>query len=265
MLRSLRGCDMERLLESVTAVVCLVSPEKVRALAGAIRKIGDTKATVTLSDVVGTAAAKTIIERLVEAWRATSVASGELASMLLAASHAFENVSKHQSTELVWTGPTTPFVSARRTEQALLQVIGAAKQTLFVTSFVAYDVSTIVKALNDASTRGVRVSMLLESSQDHGGSMSFDVLGKIQTLVPAAKLYAWRERASQFSDGRVHAKVVVADSNMCFITSANLTGHAMAQNMEAGVLLTGGQIPKLLCDHLQALVDTKTVSPVCCP
>lgn len=253
---------MERLLEAVTAVVCLVSPEKVRALAGAIRKIEDAKANVALSDVVGTATAKAIVERLVEAWRATSVGSGEVASMLLAASHAFENVSKHQSTELVWTGPTTPFVSARRTEQALLQVIGAAKQTLFVTSFVAYDVSTIVKGLNDAGTRGVSISMLLESSQDHGGSISFDVIGKMRMLVPSAKLYAWRERAAPFADGRVHAKVAVADGAECFITSANLTGHAMEQNMEAGVLLTGGQIPRLLHDHLQALVDTKTVSPV---
>ena len=253
---------MERLLEAVTAVVCLVSPEKVRALAGAVRKIEDAKANVALSDVVGTATAKAVVERLVDAWHATSVGSGELASMLLAASHAFENVSKHQSTELVWTGPTTPFVSARRTEQALLQVIGAAKQTLFVTSFVAYDVSTIVKALNDASTRGVSISMLLESSQDHGGSISFDVIGKMRMLGPAAKLYAWRERAAPFADGRVHAKVAVADGNVCFITSANLTGYAMEQNMEAGVLLTGGQIPRLLHDHLQALVDTKTVSPV---
>lgn len=253
---------MERLLEAITAVVCLVSPEKVRALAGSIRKIEDSKANVALSDIVGTATAKAVVERLVDAWRATSIGSGELASMLLAASHAFENVSKHQSTELVWTGPTTPFVSARRTEQALLQVIGAAKQTLFVTSFVAYDVSTIVKALNDASTRGVSISMLLESSQDHGGSISFDVIGKMRMLVPSAKLYAWRERAAPFADGRVHAKVAVADGDVCFITSANLTGHAMEQNMEAGVLLTGGQIPRLLHDHLQALVDTKTVSPV---
>lgn len=251
---------MERLLETVTAVVCLMSPEKVRALAGTIRKIGDTKATAALSDVVGTAAAKIVVERLVEAWRATSVDSGELALMLLAASHAFENVSKHQSTELVWTGPTTPFVSARRTEQVLLQVIGAAKQTLFVTSFVAYDVSTIVKALNDASTRGVTISMLLESSQDHGGSISFDVIGKMRTLVPAAKLYAWRERAATFADGRVHAKVAVADGAVCFITSANLTGYAMEQNMEAGVLLAGGGIPEMLRDHFCALVDTGVVS-----
>ncbi|MDO4236732.1 DISARM system phospholipase D-like protein DrmC [Pseudomonas sp.] len=253
---------MERLLEAVTAVVCLVSPEKVRALAGAIRKSGDTKATVALSDVVGTAAAKIVIEQLVDAWRATSANSSEVASMLLAASHAFENASKHQVTELVWTGPTTPFVSARRTEQALLQVVGASKRALFITSFVAYDISSIVKALKDANERGVNISMLLESSQDHGGSISFDAISKMKALVPAAKLYAWRDRSTQFANGRVHAKVAVADDELCFITSANLTGHAMEQNMEAGILLSGGQIPKLLHDHLRALVETKTVSPV---
>ncbi|WP_343627005.1 DISARM system phospholipase D-like protein DrmC [Roseateles puraquae] len=253
---------MERLLEAVTAVVCLVSPEKVQALAGRIRRVENVEANVVLSDVVGTPTAKAVVDRLVDAWRATSVGADELASMLLAAGHAFENVSKHQSTELVWTGPTTPFVSARRTEQALLQVIGAARQKLFVTSFVAYDISTIVKALNDASARGVSISMLLESSQDHGGSMSFDVIGKMRMLVPSAKLYAWRERATPFADGRVHAKVAVADGHLCFITSANLTGHAMELNMEAGVLITGGLLPKLLLEHLHALVDTKTVSPV---
>jgi len=253
---------MDRLLEAVTAVVCLVSPEKVRALAGAIRKMEGAKANALLSDVVGTATATALVERLVDAWRATSVGSVELASMLLAASHAFETVSRHQSTELVWTGPTTPLVSARRTEQALLQVISTAKQQLFMTSFVAYDVWTIVKALNDASTRGVSISMLLESSQDHGGSISFDVIGKMRTLVPSANLYAWRDRAAPFADGRVHAKVAVADGELCFITSANLTGHAMEQNMEAGVLITGGQIPKLLHEHLQALTDTRTVSIV---
>lgn len=251
---------MERLLEAVTAVVCLVSPEKVRALARAIRTNEDAKVNVALSGVVGTATAKAVVERLVDAWRATSVGSGELAAMLLAAGHAFENASKHQSTELVWTGPTTPFVSARRTEQALLQVIRAAKLNLFITSFVAYDVSTIVKALNDASARGVSILMLLELSQDRGGSISFDVIGKMRALVPSAKLYAWRERSAPFADGRVHAKVAVADGNVCFITSANLTGHAMEQNMEAGLLISGGQIPKLLHEHLLALVETNTVS-----
>ena len=182
--------------------------------------------------------------------------------MLLAAGHVFTKAASQQSTELVWTGPTTPFVSARRTEQALLQVINAAELTLFITSFVAYDVSTIVKALNAASDRGVVISMLLELSQDHGGSINFDAIGKMRTLVPASKLYAWRNKADSFSDGRVHAKVAVADGRMCFITSANLTGYAMEKNMEAGVLISGGASPKLLEDHLRSLIDTKVISPV---
>lgn len=253
---------MERLLDAVAAVVCLVSPEKVQAIASRIRRTDASKAAGALSGVVSTPVAAEVVDQLIDAWRASEVSADELASMLLAAGHVFTKATNQQSTELVWTGPTTPFVSARRTEQTLLQVINAAEQTLFITSFVAYNVSTIVKALNAASDRGVVISMLLELSQDHGGSISFDAIGKMSTLVSAARLYSWRDKATPFSDGRVHAKVAVADGKMCFITSANLTGHAMEQNMEAGVLLTGGQIPKLLLDHLQALVDTKTVSPV---
>jgi len=182
--------------------------------------------------------------------------------MLLAAGHMFSKSAAEQSSELVWTGPTTPFVSARRTEQALLQVINAANQTLFITSFVAYDISTIVKALNAAIERGVTIFMLLELSQDHGGSISFDAIGKMKLLVPAAQLFAWHDKADPFADGRVHAKVAVADGSICFITSANLTGHAMEKNMEAGVLISGGHIPRLLDDHLRSLIDTKVISPV---
>lgn len=253
---------MEKLLDAVAAVVCLVSPEKVQAIANRIRRTDVSKAAGSLSGVVGTPAAAGVVDQLVDAWQTTTVGAEELASMLLAASHVFTKAANQQSTELVWTGPTTPFVSARRTEQALLQVINAAEQTLFITSFVAYNVATIVKALNAASERGVVISMLLELSQDHGGSISFDAIGKMSALVPAARLYAWREKADPFSDGRVHAKVAAADGRVCFITSANLTGHAMEKNMEAGVLISGGQIPKLLLDHLQALVGTNTVSPV---
>ena len=253
---------MERLLDAVAAVVCLVSPEKVQAIASRIRRTDAEKAAAALSGVVGTPAASGVVDQLIDAWRATTVSAEELASMLLAASHVVTKAASEQSTELVWTGPTTPFVSARRTEQALLQVINAADSTLFITSFVAYDVSTIVKALNASSDRGVAISMLLELSQDHGGSITFDAIGKMRALVPSARLYAWRDKADPFSDGRVHAKVAVADGRMCFITSANLTGFAMERNMEAGVLISGGRIPRLLDEHLRSLVDTKVVSRV---
>ncbi|TAL84119.1 MAG: phospholipase [Rhodanobacter sp.] len=252
---------MEKLLDAVAALVCRVSPEKVQAIATQIRRTEANKAAATLSGVVGTPAAAAVFDQLVRAWLATTVSAGELASMLLAASHVLTNAANRDSTELVWTGPTTPFVSTRRTEQALLQVINAAERNLFITSFVAYDVSTIVKALNAANDRGVRISMLLELAHDQGGSINFDAIGKMRTLVPSARLYAWRDKADPFSGGRVHAKVAVADGKTCFITSANLTGHAMEKNMEAGVLVSGGRVPQLLGEHLQYLVDTKLVSP----
>ena len=253
---------MDELLDAIAALVSLVSAEKVQAVAARVRRTEASLAASSLPSVVGTPIAKTVVEQLAAAWNSTKVGSDELAFMLLAAGHVYTKATSEQTTELVWTGPTTPYVSARRTEQALLQVINSAEHALFITSFVAYDVSTIVKALNAAAERGVAISMLLELSQDHGGSITFDAIGKMKTLVPSAGLYAWRDRADAFSDGRVHAKVAVADAKLCFITSANLTGHAMEKNMEAGVLISGGRISKLLDEHLRSLIDTKIVTSV---
>jgi cardiolipin synthase len=148
------------------------------------------------------------------------------------------------------------------TEQALLQVIGSATKTLFLTSFVAYDVKSIVSELNVAASRDVSVAMILEASSEHGGSISIDVIGKMRDLVPSARLYGWNDKQGEFSGGRVHAKVAVADSSVCFITSANLTGYAMERNMEAGVLITGGEIPRQLSSHLESLIDLRVVEPV---
>lgn len=251
---------MDELLDAIAALVSLVSPEKVQAIAARVRRTEANKAGCALMSVVGTPMATAAVEQLLDVWERTTVGADELASMLLAACHIFNKTVAEQSAELVWTGPTTPFVSTRRTEQALLQVINAAKASLFVTSFVAYDVSNIVMALNAAIKRGVSICMLLESSQNHGGSIDIDVIRKMRALVPEARLYAWKEKGHEFIDGRVHAKVAVADGYTCFITSANLTGYAMERNMEAGVLITGGRIPKLLAEHLVSLIDTKIIS-----
>lgn len=251
---------MDELLDAIAALVSLVSLEKVQAIATRVRRTEASEAASTLPSVVGTPMASTVVEQLANAWKNTKVGSDELASMLLAASHIYAKTASEQSTELVWTGPTTPFVSARRTEQALLQVINSAKQSLFITSFVAYNVSTIIKALNAAHKRGVRIIMLLESSQDHGGSLNIDVIGKMRGLVPNAELYTWCDKTGDFADGRVHAKILVADSQICFITSANLTGHAMDKNMEAGVLFLGGHLPSLIDHHLHALINTNIIT-----
>lgn len=110
---------MDDLLDAITALSSLISSEKIRAIAENISHIDDNKSMATLYNVVNTPIAVTIVKQLTMAWQKTSVSSSELSAMLLTASHVYSKATSEQSTELVWTGPTTPFVSARRTEQAL--------------------------------------------------------------------------------------------------------------------------------------------------
>ncbi|WOB90669.1 DISARM system phospholipase D-like protein DrmC [Providencia sp. PROV175] len=253
---------MDDLLNAITALISLVSSEKIRAIAEHVSHTDTNNSIATLFRVVNTPIASTVVKELTIAWKKTTVSSNELAAMLLTASHVYSKVTSEESAELVWTGPTTPFVSTRRTEQALLQVINSAEHTLFIICFVAYDVSTIVKALNAASERGVMISILLELSQDKGGSLTFDTIGKMRMQVPSARLYVWHDKNHEYYGGCVHAKVAVADGRECFITSANLTGHAMEKNIEAGVLISGKSIPRQLNEHLFSLIETKVITLV---
>ncbi len=84
--------------------------------------------------------------------------------MLVGASEARLRVQRELSVELVWTGPTTRVVPTRRTEQVLLDLIASANTDLFLVSFVAYDVRSVVTAMNEAASRGVRLRVLLEAS-----------------------------------------------------------------------------------------------------
>ena len=253
---------MKALFDAISDLVFLLSEETIQAIASRLKEVERSNVQGALVGAVSSPAARKALTDVVQTWLATEASPRELALMLLATSHAHQKISVKQQIELVWTGPTTSFVSARRTEQVLLQVINSATETLFITSFVAYDVSNVVTAIIAAIERGVTVNMLLESSQSHGGSIEIDVIGKMQSLIPKACFYAWRDKDDEFSGGRVHAKVAVSDGRLCFITSANLTGYAMNKNMEAGVLISGGQIPRSLDGHLTSLVQTNVVSRV---
>jgi len=62
---------MDELLNAITALVSLVSPEKVQAVATRVRRTEASKARMMLSNVVGTPVASTAVEHLVDAWQNT--------------------------------------------------------------------------------------------------------------------------------------------------------------------------------------------------
>lgn len=250
---------MEAMLVAATDLVALLSPARIEALAARFRGSIPIEREGSLHQLVSTPAARAALDRLITAWKQTEVSGDVLAGILVGAAFARQEAQRENSVELVWTGPTTPFVATRRTEQVLLDLIGHARSDLFLVSFVAFDVSTVVDALNVASTRGVDIRILLETSTSHGGSLSVDPIATMQRCVPSAALYVWTERTAPFTGGKVHAKVAVADGKTAFLTSANLTGHALEKNMEAGIVISGGLIPKNIHAHLYALIETKII------
>jgi phosphatidylserine/phosphatidylglycerophosphate/cardiolipin synthase-like enzyme len=253
---------MEAVLTAATDLVALLSPARIEALADRVRGSTAAERDRSLHQLVTTPAARVTLDCLLTAWEATAISGDVLAGVLVGAAYARQVAQRESNIELVWTGPTTPFVATRRTEQVLLDVIQRAKAELFIVSFVAYDVPSIISAINTAIDRGVETRILVEASITQGGSLLVDPAATMRSCVPSAHLYAWTDRPHPFTGGRVHAKVAVADSSAAFLTSANLTGHALEKNMEAGIFVTGGHIPISLRAHLHALVETKVIRPV---
>lgn len=112
-----------------------------------------------------------------------------------------------------------------------------------------------------AGDSGVRLCVLFEAPASRGGTLGYDPAAKICSLVSTVETFTWKDKPEPFVDGKVHAKVAVADGARAFITSANLTTHALEKNMEAGVLVYGGPVPRTLRDHLQALIDVGVIGP----
>jgi cardiolipin synthase len=250
---------VEKLTEALIELVSNAPPERTATLAEQVRALADSGSAQVLARWAANPRARKALDDLMAAWKNVSVTPAELAAMLVAGSAAYHRAKGEQEIDLVWTGPSSQLVATRKTEQALLEVIDAATERFFITSFVAYNVSTIMSALRRAADRGVQISMLLESSDKHGGGVAIDAIAHMRTALPSARVYFWHDKDEGFSGGKVHAKVAVCDGLLCFISSANLTGHAMEKNMEAGVLIRGGALPSRLHDHLEALATIKVV------
>jgi phosphatidylserine/phosphatidylglycerophosphate/cardiolipin synthase-like enzyme len=184
-----------------------------------------------------------------------------IASMaVLAAAAVVHERLATQSVELAWTGPDAGIIPVRRTEQALLQVMEAACERLTIVSYAAYRIPRIREALVEAVDRGCSVRAILEG-QDHAESeIARRSLAALGTEVASRVwIYVW-PAGQRLTDGNgkpgvMHVKAAVADGNLLFLSSANLTEHAFTVNMELGVLFRGGELPGQVERHIDRLIE----------
>jgi phosphatidylserine/phosphatidylglycerophosphate/cardiolipin synthase-like enzyme len=179
---------------------------------------------------------------------------------MLTAAQVAKYYRQTQQLEIVWTGPDSQVIPLRRNDQALLQLIHEAQQSLHIVSFAVYKVANIAQAIIEAANRGVSISIYLETPDESEGKMSFDTVKALgEDVVKRVKLYVWpREKRPLSEDGKfgsLHAKIALADDHTLLISSANLTDYALSLNMEMGLLVRGGKTPQQVAQHLQRLVE----------
>ncbi|MBM9518764.1 DISARM system phospholipase D-like protein DrmC [Desulforhopalus vacuolatus] len=240
-------------------------PDRVNAIAGKIAGLTSVDEFDKAISGFGPVANKPMMNALERVWRRDPrVTPLEVAAALRGASGTASMMEKREAVDMVWTGPCTGLVASRHTEQVLLEVIDSARWRLFIVSFVAYNIDSVKKALQDAVGRNVKIEILLESSKAHGGKIDIDSIDVFKKAIPSANVYAWNSESKTSArwNGAVHAKCAVADGSLAFITSANLTRAAMENNMELGVLVRGGNLPEKLERHLEVLVTTGVIEKI---
>lgn len=182
-----------------------------------------------------------------------------IALALRAAGATARSIRGEMAVEPVWTGPETPDMTVRLTKAALVEVIGLAEHRLILVSYAAYKVPDLVEALLAARGRGVDIRFVLETAEDSGGALSVDASGAFTALAGQARFYVW-PAGKRPPGGKLHVKAAIADERAALVTSANLTGAAMAENMELGLLVRGGSIPRRLSHHFMSLIDEGILS-----
>jgi phosphatidylserine/phosphatidylglycerophosphate/cardiolipin synthase-like enzyme len=202
---------------------------------------------------------------LLERWRSSDAGSpAELAAILSGAAEAVRVKSTVESVELVWSGPALERIPVRRTDEALLEVVRGADQVLTLVTFAAYRVPDVRSALGHALDRGVEVRFLGETEEGSARGLRFDaVLALGEELAERSLILEWprdlRPHDPRGFVGSLHAKCALADDALLLVSSANLTEAALGVNMEMGVLLRGGPIPRLAARHFDELIRGGTL------
>jgi phosphatidylserine/phosphatidylglycerophosphate/cardiolipin synthase-like enzyme len=205
-----------------------------------------------------------LADKLVVAWRSRAeVTAGELAAMLRAAAAARASAMQETQVDVVWTGPDSNEVPSRSTEAVVLEVVNASRRKLLLVTYAAYRYEPLVAALEAARARGVHTSVLIETRAGAHPLLSTEPADAFAGI-GGVTLYQWplAERVhGSARHRRLHGKVVVADRDIAFVTSANLTGNGIEENLECGLLVTGGPVPGRLADHVAALMRRGVFRP----
>jgi hypothetical protein len=170
--------------------------------------------------------------------------------------------------DLVWTGPEAPGTAIRETGVVVRELFGRAETDVLVAGFAIYQGREVFKRLAERMSERpcLRVRFFLDVHREPGDTLlAEEVLRrfalKFQTHEwPGGRLpevyYDPRSLNLEVAKrSSLHAKFIVVDRQVAFVTSANFTEAAQTRNIEVGALIRCERFADRLAKHFMTLVD----------
>ena len=200
------------------------------------------------------AAAEPAVTELLACITTGRIPAAEAAAYLRGYVAAWSAQAGEVGVSTVWTGPATPGVPVRSTAQVLTGVVRDARTELIAMTYSARPFAPLTAALRAALARGVAVDIVVETRAGAGGLLDGPEPAAAFTGLPGARIWHWPAERREHAGARQHAKLAVADREVLFLGSANLTASGVGRNLEAGVLVRGGSAPARAAEHIRELI-----------
>ena len=185
-----------------------------------------------------------------------------------------EATSRRPRPDLVWSGPEVPGLHARDTRRVYEELLGTAQRSVWASTFAFFDGPRAFEVLArhmDALPE-LRVTLLLNIQRKRGDTTAAEHL--VRRFADRFWSTDWpgASRPSVYFDPRsleiegpagvLHAKALVVDNEIVFVTSANLTEAALDRNIEVGLLVRDSALAASLSSHFQGLIDRGLLHPL---
>lgn len=171
--------------------------------------------------------------------------------------------------ELVWTGPEGDGVSNRDTSVVVRESFGRAETEVLVAGFAVYQGKEVFRRLAERMQEipSLRVRFFLDVRRPFGDTTAVSEL--VWRFVTRFRNDEWPGKyfPELFYDPRsldpqqekrssLHAKCIVIDRQIAFVTSANFTEAAQTRNIEVGALIRSATFADELVRHFDSLVES---------
>jgi phosphatidylserine/phosphatidylglycerophosphate/cardiolipin synthase-like enzyme len=248
-----------------------VSAAMLRVLASAFRS-GQVATPVSMFALAKVASCPSGLAADLQRLSAEGMRTAHLALVLDVAAIAVEaRLERESAAELVWSGPETPYARSRDTRVVLDELFSAARRSVLVSTYVVQHVERVFAVL------GARLDTVPElfariflNIERKAGDTRLEAALFHECACSWSEKWPGARRPEIYYDPRGvsidadiraswHAKCVVVDDEVAFVTSANFTEWAQQRNIEAGVLLRSTQFAKQLRHQFDGLIQAKLV------